>query len=74
MNNKGFIKAIFPLAQKSPFLEKLLLNNNCLTDDIFIRLGDLNSNYNIKIIDLSYNKIKGENLTSNLRILITTFP
>ena len=73
MNNKGFIKAILPLAQKSPFLEKLLLNNNCLTDDIFIRLGDLNSNYNIKIIDLSYNKIKGENLTSNLRILITTF-
>ena len=73
MNNKGFIKAILPLSQRSPFLEKLLLNNNCLTDDIFIKLGELNSNYNIKIIDLSYNKIKGENLTSNLRILITTF-
>ena len=73
MNNKGFIKAILPLAQKSPFLEKLLLNNNYLTDDIFIRLNELSSNYNIKIIDLSYNKIKGINLSSNLRLLITTF-
>ena len=61
MNNKGFMKVILPLAQKSPFLEKLLLNNNYLTDDIFIRLTELSSNYNIKIIDLSYNKIKGIN-------------
>ena len=73
MNNKGFIKAILPLAQRSPFLEKLLLNNNYLTDDIFMRLHELNSNYNIKTIDLSYNKIKGNNLSSNLRLLITTF-
>ena len=34
INNRGFIKAILPLAQKSP--EKLILNNNYLTDDIFI--------------------------------------
>ena len=73
MNNRGFIKAILPLAQKSPFLEKLILNNNYLTDDIFIKLNELNSNYHVKTIDLSYNKIKGKNLTSNLRILITTF-
>ena len=73
MNNKGFIKAILPLAQRSPFLEKLLLNNNYLTDDIFMRLNELNTNYNIKIIDLSYNKIKGDNLSSNLRLLITSF-
>ena len=73
MNNRGFIKAVLPLAQKSPFLEKLILNNNYLTDDIFIKLNELNSNYHVKTIDLSYNKIKGKNLTSNLRILITTF-
>ena len=42
MNNKGFIKAILPLAQRSPFLEKLFLNNNYLTDDIFIFLFDVN--------------------------------
>ena len=73
MNNKGFIKAILPLAQRSPYLEKLFLNNNYLTDDIFMRLNELNSNFSIKIIDLSYNKIKGDNLSSNLRLLITTF-
>ena len=73
MNNKGFVKAILPLAQRSPFLEKLFLNNNYLTDDIFMRLNELTSNFNIKIIDLSYNKIKGDNLSSNLRLLITSF-
>ena len=73
MNNKGFIKAILPLAQRSPFLEKLFLNNNYLTDEIFKKFHELNNNYNIKVIDLSYNKIKGNNLSSNLRLLITSF-
>ena len=73
MNDKGFYKALFPLIQRSPLLEKLYLNNNYLTDDIFNRLTELNSNFNIKLLDLSYNKIKGEKLSSNLRLLITTF-
>ena len=73
MNDKGFNKAILPLIQKSPLLEKLILNNNYLTDDIFNKLNELNNNYNIKTIDLSYNKIKGEKLASNLRVIITSF-
>ena len=73
MNDKGFNKAILPLMQRCPLLEKLYLNNNYLTDDLFNKLSELNNNYNIKIIDLSYNKIKGERLSSNLRLLITTF-
>ena len=73
MNDKGFNKALLPLIQKSPALEKLLLNNNYLTDDIFNKLNELNNNYNIKVIDLSYNKIKGDKLSSNLRSLITSF-
>jgi hypothetical protein len=70
MNDKGFNKALLPLIQKSPALEKLILNNNYLTDDIFNKLNELNNNYNIKVIDLSYNKIKGDKLSSNLRSLI----
>ena len=73
MNDKGFNKTIFPLIQKCPLLEKLYLNNNYLTDDLFNKFNELSNNYNIKIIDLSYNKIKGEKLSSNLRLLITTF-
>ena len=73
MNDKGFNKVILPLMQRCPLLEKLYLNNNYLTDDLFNKLRELNNNFNIKIIDLSYNKIKGERLSSNLRLLITTF-
>ena len=73
MNDKGFNKALIPLIQRSPLLEKLYLNNNYLTDDIFNKLNELGNNFNIKIIDLSYNKIKGDKLSSNLRLLITTF-
>ena len=73
MNDKGFNKALLPLIQKSPALEKLILSNNYLTDDIFNKLNDLNNNYNIKIIDLSYNKIKGDRLSSHLRTIITSF-
>ena len=73
MNDKGFNKALIPLIQRAPLLEKLYLNNNYLTDDIFNKLNELSSNYNIKVIDLSYNKIKGDKLDNNLRLLITTF-
>ncbi len=70
MNDKGFIKSILPLIQRCPLLEKLYLNNNYLTVDFFNKLSELSNNFNLKIIDLSYIKIKGERLSSNLRLLI----
>ena len=73
MNNKGFHKAILPLIQKCPFLEKLLLNNNFLTDEFFSKINYMQGNTNLKILDLSYNKIKGVNLSKNLRLIVTTF-
>ena len=72
LNDKGFSKVIINLIEKCPNLIELNLSHNLLTNIVFIKLYESQNNY-LKIIDLSYNKIKTENLFSDLRYIVTNF-
>ena len=72
LNDKGFSKVIINLIEKCPNLIELNLSHNLLTNIVFIKLYESQNNF-LKIIDLSYNKIKTENLFSDLRYIVTNF-
>ena len=72
LNDRGFIRVIIPLLEKSPFLTKLVLKHNILTNIVIFKLNESKS-YSLHHIDLSYNKINNGNLHQELIFFVKHF-
>ena len=72
MNDRGFSKSIIQFIEKCPDLEYLNLSYNLLTNHVFVKLLE-SKNYHLKELDLSYNKIKSDNLNLELRWMVINY-
>ena len=72
LNDRGFSKSIIQLIEKCPYLKYLNLSYNLLSNQVFVKLLE-SKNYQLKELNLSYNKIKSDNLNLELRWIVMSY-